>query len=653
MYEIYADEMLFHSDVTPLESVKVTDPKLTLADSAAGSLEFVLPPGNVGYDVIKRMTTDVIVKCDDEEIWRGRVLQDAFDFWNRRKIMCEGELAFLNDSIQPPRQYLSENTSIESFFYSLIDVHNSQVGENRRFQHGMVTVTDGDQQNDNDAIYRYTNYESTLECINDKLVSRLGGHIRVRHQDGLRYLDYISDDSLGTNSQIVRFGVNLLDFSKNFDLTDLATVIVPRGERLDLDESDPRYIEGLDAYLTVESLTERRIDGKIWHDNGSMFVKNPTAIDNFGWVSAVVDWDQVTVAENLYNKAVKYLQDEQYDKMSLEIKALDLKYLQQGDAPIKMYSKLRCISEPHGMDHTFPVTRMELDLSNPDNSLYTLGTDVQLSLTQINNRVNQSILERVDTIPSKSSIVKAAQENAYQMINGMQDSYVHFITNEQGGIKRIEVTDGQTYNKEADDDSDPSTDPFPDSLNRWIWTVGGLGHIGRANYQTQWASIASMNVAMTMTGDIVADRITTGILRAINNKFELRTDNGYIKMHNGEIAGFKFDQNKDANSKFYTQEVLTKGDAIVSQYDIGCGYAGNGLVIICGNTRNDLNSRYPINYGGAPDSNRDRLYGFIQISNSGNACVCLDGIRIFGDGHVVRYDGNGNYDWDRWLSQIP
>ena len=80
------------------------------------------------------------------------------------------------------------------------------------------------------------------------------GHLRIRHQAGKRYLDYISDDTLDTNTQVVRFGINLLDFSKNIDMTELSTVIVPRGARLDIDDSDPRYIEGLEPYLTVEGL---------------------------------------------------------------------------------------------------------------------------------------------------------------------------------------------------------------------------------------------------------------------------------------------------------------------------------------------------------------------------------------------------------------
>ena len=560
MYEIWADDMLIHSDITPLETVKVINPVLTLEDSAAGSLEMSLPPINVGYsqDLLKRMVTNIVVKCDGEFLWGGRILQDDFDFWNNRKMVCEGELAFLNDSIQPPHKYdvSTSGTTIESFFYALIDIHNSQVGSDRRFEKGMVTVTDGDITTDTNNIYRFTNYETTLECINEKLVNKLKGHIRVRHQDGYRYLDYISDDTLPTNTQVVRFGVNLLDFSKNIDMSELSTVIVPRGQRLELEEGDSRYIEGLEPYLTVESLGQKTEtitdpDGtthtEVWHDAGSMFVKNETAVNNFGWVSTVVDWDAVTDAETLYSKAAKYLKDEQYEKMTLEIQALDLKYLSNGDEPIQFLSKLRCISEPHNMDHTFIVSKMQIDLSNPGNSLYTLGTDVKVSLTQAASRVNSEVQEQIDKIPSKHEILVAAQKNAYQIITGVGgNSYVHFIPNKDAngknnGIQRIEVTNGPTYIPEydGDDDTETYTDPFPDSTHRWIWTVGGLGHIGRANTETPWSSIGSMNLALQMTGEIVADRITVGILKAINNYYQINTQTGYIQMEYAKLGPWK------------------------------------------------------------------------------------------------------------------
>lgn len=615
MYEIWADDLLIHSDVTPLETVKAINPVLTLEDSAAGSLEFSLPPINKGYSdtKIKRMVTDITVKENGEWLWSGRVLRDSFDFWNNRKIVCEGELAFLNDSIQPPHKYDVENdhTTITTFFTALINNHNSQVAANRQFQIGMILVNDGDVTDNSDSIYRFTNYETTLACINDKLVERLKGHIRIRHQDGLRYIDYIRDQDLTANSQIVRFGVNLLDFSKNIDMSELSTAIVPRGARLEIDESDSRYIEGLEPYLTIEEVDtdiDQTDSSKIWHTKGEMFIKNPDAFNNFGWVCTVVDWDSVTDKDTLYSKAKKYLQDEQYEKMTLEIQALDLKYLSNSNDPIRFQSKLRCISQPHGMDHTFIVSKMQVDLTNPGNSIYTLGTDVKLSLTQTASRVNSEVQEKIDKIPSKHEILRAAQNNAYQMIMGTDNSYIHTIPSKDAngknnGIKRIEVTDGPTYNAEADNDDDPTTDPFPDSLNRWIWTVGGLGHIGRETYQQRWDGFDSntgtfpgtpenplLNVAMTYDGSIVADRITAGKLRVYDqnnpNKtlYILDTDSGYVQMEYAKLGPWYL--NVDGRG------LTDRTSAWIAPNDISCGNYGSLLIgMRCDGRRYDEENR--------------------------------------------------------------
>ena len=625
MYEIWADDLLIYSDVTPLETVKVVSPKLTLADSAAGQLDMSLPPINVGYEVIKRMVTDITVKCDGEWLWSGRVLQDSYDFWNNRKMICEGEIAFLNDSIQPPAKYSATSedpTTVRSFLEALIEQHNSQVGTNRQFVVGEVTVGDNDQQDDDDAINRYTNYETTLECINDKLLSRLKGHLRVRHviENGVevRKLDYISDDTLEGNIQVVRFGVNLLDFSKNIDMSELSTVIVPRGHRLE-DESDVE-IEGLEPYLTVKTLPEKseevEIDGtkvtQVWHDNGSLFVKNPTAIDNFGWICAVVDWDAVTVDENLYKKAVKYLKDEQYEKMTLEVKAVDLRYMGFDAHSIKFLSKLRCVSEPHGMDHTFIVSKMDIDLSNPANTTYTLGDDVKLSLTQATSKVNQAVKDQIDNLPSKSEILNAAKENAFQMLIGGTGGYVRFNRRSEALVDPIthqliiDPNTGKPVNDGSKDNviyeiiiSDGPTDET--SLYKWVWNQNGLGHMHRSSYSDDWTKSeyeveggVKLDVAITKDGKIVANAITAGYMNCdrldggtINgqkiNGCVITSESGkkHLKIEGSDVelwgtdnsnAGYVrcYDGNKNGN--FYEHEFGISSEKCHAAWDSGRSY---------------------------------------------------------------------------------
>ena len=239
MYSIYADGACIYSDVFAVDSMKVINPKLTLEDNGAGSLVVTLPPHNAGYASIVRMVTDISVQKDGEEIWAGRVLSESEDFYRNRILYCEGELAYFNDSTQPPAEY--SGMSVRGYLERLIAVHNSKVAANRRFTLGAVTVVDK-----NFPTY-YTNHDKTMAVFN-AMVEQYGGHLRVRKVDGVRYLDYLAEYP-DTCSQVIQFGSNIIDFTKQWDSTEFATVIVPLGNRL---EDSP--IEALDAYLTVESV---------------------------------------------------------------------------------------------------------------------------------------------------------------------------------------------------------------------------------------------------------------------------------------------------------------------------------------------------------------------------------------------------------------
>lgn len=622
MYSIFADSTCIFNDVTPLESLKISEPKLVMEDSAAGSLEFVLPPGNAGYDIIERLTTMIIVKCTntqgvDEEIWRGRVLNESTDFWKRKKLYCEGELAFLNDSIQPQAQYLSNTTTISSFLNSIIDIHNQQVGANsgKTFTVGWVDVEDGDALDDSDAIYRYTDYETTLECINTKLVEKLGGHIRVRWSNGIRYLDYLKDDSphIISSSQVIQFGKNLLDYTTELSNDDFVTAIIPLGASQDED-----VIEGLTNYLTVDGATDPDT-GQI---HNGIFAQLDEAVSNYGWICTTVNWDDVTDKNTLLSKAKKYLTEIQFEKLVLTIQMLDLHYLTGSAEPLHVLDKIRCTSAPHGMDRVFPVSKMEINLLDPSNSTYTLGSDEKVSLTSAMVQANSEVMAEIERIPSETTILKAAKKNAFDILTGVEGGYVKFIKNSDDVITAIEILD---YFEEDN----------PLCTHKWIFNSGGLGNLIKTQRTPtaedprtwEWSTV---NVALTMDGKIVADAITTGLLTVSSGGTMFKAYNSQnqevmtINQNGATIGGFTIGTDQ-----------LRVGDAILSRYKMGCGSAGYGIV----------------NLVGGPG--RDDNYGYIQISNSGNPTVCLDGIRIYGNGRVVRYDGSGGVLWAKSLFNIP
>lgn len=495
MYSIYADGVCIYSDVFALESMKVLNPKLTLEDNGAGSLTMMLPKANVGYDTIARMTTDISVQKDGEEIWAGRVLQEDTDFWNNRNLYCEGELAFFNDSSQPPAEY--SGLSVRAYMEKLIAIHNSKVPANRQFALGAVTVVDKDYPT------YYTNYEKTITIFNS-LVEAYGGHLRVRKVNGVRYLDYLAEYP-DTCSQVIQFGSNLIEFTRKWDSTEFATVIVPLGARL-----DDSPIEALDAYLTVESVNQ-----------GSIYVQSNAAMAAYGWIEKVVSWDDVGDPEVLLEKARAYLTDLQFDNMELELSALDLHYLDVNHEAVKLLDEIRVISRPHGLDRLFPVTKLEIPLDSPEQTQFQLGDTVKTSLTSVNNQTSAAILQKIEGLPKAHSILKEAKDNATQIMNMATTGYIT-ITKDQYGSDTLYISNVRDYTK---------------ATKLWKWNMNGLGYSNDGG--------KTFGLAITMDGSIVADYITTGVLNAdviragtlrdYSGNFILDFETGKLTMKKGSI----------------------------------------------------------------------------------------------------------------------
>lgn len=493
MYSVYAKKgnqtVCIYNDKYRAADNLALSPKLDLVESAAGSFKIKLPPANVGYEFIDRLTTEIIVYRNDVEIWSGRVISEDTDFWKNRSIECEGELAYLNDTIQPQAEY--HDITPKNLLIAFLNVHNQNAPADKQFAIGAVTVTDP-----NDSLYRYTNFESTLEAINEKLVSRLGGYLYIRKENGVRYLDYLAEHP-NTVSQPIRFGVNMLDFSKSFDSSDFCTVLLPLGCRL---EEDQRTldIEALEEYLTVKSV-----------NNNNPYVVNQTAYNSFGWIAKVVHWDNVTQPSILKSKAQNYLTEVQFDTMELEVQAVDLNYTDAEVEEIGISDQVKVISEPHGLDRYFPVTKLSIPLDNPADTAFTIGTSVKMGFTQRSNQANNSILERIDNLPTENQILDSARDNADKLINSFTNGYVT-ITKLNNGSEELFLSDYKGTSRE---------DIIAHSNRYWRWNLNGLGYYnktspkGNPSYETSDGT-HTLRLAFTMDGAIVADYITAGSMLA-------------------------------------------------------------------------------------------------------------------------------------------
>lgn len=461
MYKVYLDDRVIYD--TNDDDLALTSPTVNLQDNAAGSFSFTMPPTHPCYNDIQKLKSVITVHQDDAEIFCGRVTEESKDFYNCKTVYCEGELNYLLDSVQCPAEY--HNKTVRGFLETLIENHNTQVEPEKQFTVGAVTVTDP-----NDSLYRYTNYENTLTCITQKLIEKLGGHLVIRKDDGTRYIDYLADYPV-TSDQIIEFGTNLLDYSANIDVGDIATAIIPLGAKL-----DKSSIAALEERLTIKSV-----------NNDSDVLYNADAVDAFGWITKVVTFDDVTVPSNLLSKGKKYLQETQYENLTLNVTAVDLHAVNADIDKIGMLNLVRVKSKPHGIDKFFPVTEMEIHLDAPENNSLQLGANIAKSFTTSVTAKNTTISSKIETLPTKSSVLTEAVENATALIkNGVEGGHVLTSENE---MLIMDTNDKDTANKV------------------WRWNVNGLGY-SNTGYN------GSYGLAMTMDGKINADMITTGTLNA-------------------------------------------------------------------------------------------------------------------------------------------
>lgn len=353
MYKVYADKEVLCSPEA--EELAILDPIVSLEVNAAGSFTFKMPPDHPFYDALKFRTTLIDVYLDDELIFEGVPVSTSTDFYNVKTVECEGELSFLNDSIQ--RQAKHTGQSVTSLLSMSLIVHNGQVESSKRFQLGTVEVYGGRN------LLRYTNYQSTMQEIIDDLLDNFGGYLRVRHSNGGRYLDYLAA-SPRTSTQMIQIGQNLLDLVQDTSTMDICTVLIPLGAKL-----EKSSIEGLDERLTIKSV-----------NNNKDYIIG-TGIDYFGYVWKTAVWDDVTVASNLLSKGQAYLADAQWANLVITATAFDLGLAEEDVQKFRILDSIRVVSPPHGLDRFFMLTALQIDLNHPGNTRITLGSEQTLSLS--------------------------------------------------------------------------------------------------------------------------------------------------------------------------------------------------------------------------------------------------------------------------------
>lgn len=416
MYKIFVDDTLIYDSA--LEDYTITKGLVTKEVNKAGSFVFTIYQNHPYYERIQRLKSIITVLKNNRIVFRGRVLNDKVGFFKDKTFTCEGELAFLLDSIQRPYSFTGKP---DDLFIQYINHHNDQVDDEKKFNIGEITVKDP-----NNYITRSNSkYESTSANINDRLLKLLNGYLHItRGENNVPILNYY-EDSPFISGQNIEFGENLLDFVKTNSAEKIGTVIIPLGAKIESED---------------ETEEDKRLDITSVND-GLDYIYDPVAVKKYGWIWKTIEFDDVTDANNLLRKGQEYLNEVIKQNTTIELKAIDLSLLDRSIDSFELFEYINIVSEPHNLKDRLLLKKQTLDLLKPDNDKITLGytystfTDKSL----LNNTQNETLVKRVDTIESNyviNTVVASELQELQSLINQTSESISSevlskFVTNEK------------------------------------------------------------------------------------------------------------------------------------------------------------------------------------------------------------------------------
>lgn len=428
MYRITCDGATLYDPDNPV--LQLLSGTLKTGTNLAGTLTFALAPAHPYRDRVQVRRSVVTVYRDAEIYFRGSPNSVAEDDGGLVTVTVEGALAWLNDSVQPFGEY--HEMPLRAYLETLVANHNAATDDFKHFTVGSVTVTDA-----NDSLYRHSNFEHTKDAISDKLISRLGGYLQVRWENGVQYLDYLADYG-HVNAQGVHFGQNLLTYARSLPSSSLATAIIPLGCRLK-DET------GADT------------DERLQIDNGGKnYVWDAEAVERFGWIFDTAVFDDVTLRENLLSRGYSTLESRKALPATVKLTAVDFGALDGQYERITVGDLLPVVSAPHNIDTFMMVAEMTENLTDPGKSTVTLNRtsatmtdnlisskkdaaqqleavrteaytrtdEIRQSVTAFEVQVNQNLDGISSSVTETQTQITTTTENIYDALGQLQESIV-------------------------------------------------------------------------------------------------------------------------------------------------------------------------------------------------------------------------------------
>lgn len=353
MYKVVCDGLTLHDDT--LSGLRIHAATLELELGKTGSLMFTIYADHPHYDAVEVMASRITVYRKDAILFSGRAFKIEYGWHNEKRVSCEGELAFLLDTLIPPTAFYG---SFNEYFDHVVNIHNAQVDASKRFAVGDFTVAE---------FYPYevvsSDYVRTWDELQNRIIARSGGYLQARYKDGVRYLDLLSWDADISNAsnQKIKFGTNLIDIKRDVDGSEVFSAVIPLGDEVD------------GARVVIDSV-----------NNWVPYVSNADAVAKYGLIYKVVTFDGVTAPAALKIAAQNYLRENFAEISGIEITVADVSVI---DTELDSFLPGQWV-EVESLHHfptnpnTFLVKKVRIGITDPAQTLISIGR-IQRGLTAI------------------------------------------------------------------------------------------------------------------------------------------------------------------------------------------------------------------------------------------------------------------------------
>lgn len=457
MYQIKCDSSILFDPRD--DALVVLNPKCKLEVNTCGEASFTILPNHPHINALKKLRSVFEIKHGTDVIFRGRMTNDTKDFNNSLDVDLEGVLAYANDTIIPPFKFnnskdakagdhdeqfadaANANNVVAYLLQWVIDKHNEQASDFQKFQLGNVTVTDPN----NTIVRSEEGYSTTWDVLRSKFFeSSLGGYLVVRYgANGVNYIDYLSAFS-STHPQRIVFGENLMDIERQTTADETYTAMLPTGAETERTESAGDDYKGayvsIDNTMTVkEALTlESLPDGALSNDGDIVkkgkFIYSKSGVQQYGWICMPIDeskFEDVTEVDNLKTKAIAALKSKATTfAETIRVQGLDLHFTDSQIAAFRIARNVRVQSAPHNIDGTYPLERLELDLLNPQNTIFTIGATERVLSSRTSNAA-KSIANIESNYATNGELI--------EKVNQLENTIVEVVKETDKGCKQVYV----------------------------------------------------------------------------------------------------------------------------------------------------------------------------------------------------------------------